>query len=361
MFRYILIVLLLLLPQTAGADCYMPEPPGAQEGTVAATWPAKHVEDGDIGGCLLKFNLAAGGEWLGYTRYDFICKLSASEKITLIPDFACCDTGDHGDYACGVKPRGMFDTMKRTNITLAPALPDARAIPELVKAALGGKLRDANAAIRLKQYLGVPELAEEVKKQITPLENALDDNTITDAYVRAQVAGLLAAAKPETQHKTKWLIEFFKGDIGYGLTDAQKPVLAALTADAASAEQFIPVLAQKLRSTDEDSRLAILSAITAYGAAAKPHADALRDAFTTELPVDGDAMRTAPSPVKPADPVEAARYAAMMEQVQKDEAEKAKLARKLIPLLSEIACQGVEGNVTVGKNYPSSFYCPKTP
>ena len=104
-----------------------------------------------------------------HAKINDLYKLSASEKITLMPDFACCDTGDHADFACGVKPRGLFDTMKRTNITLAPAKPDARAIPELVKAALGGKLRDANAVIRLKEYLGVPALAEEAKKRTTHL------------------------------------------------------------------------------------------------------------------------------------------------------------------------------------------------
>lgn len=358
MFRYILVILLLLLPQTAGADCYMPDPPGAKEGTVAATWPAKHVEDGDIGGCLLKFSLASGGEWLGYTKYDFICQLKPDEKITLMPNFACCDTGDHGDFACGVKPRGLFDTMKRTNITLAPALPDARAIPELVKAALGGKLRDANAAIRLKEYLGVPELTEEVKKQVAPLEKALDDNTVTDAYVRAQVAGLLAAANPESPKKTNWQIEYFKGDIGYALTDAQRALLVSLTADKASAEKFIPVLAQKLRQTDEDGRLAILTAMQAYGPSAKPHASVLRDAFTTELAADWDKPAEAPTS-PPKDEVEALRYAQMMKEIEKQAAEKDARAKTMLPLLAAIACHGETGSIVIGKNYPTTIDCKK--
>jgi hypothetical protein len=360
MFRYILVILLLLLPQPAGADCYMPAPPDAQEGTVAATWPAKHVEDGDIGGCLLKFSLAAGGEWLGYTRYDFICKLSASEKITLMPDFACCDTGDHGDYACGVKPRGLFDTLKRTNITLTPALPDARAIPEMVHALKGGQLQNAVAAIRLKEYLGDTQLAEEVKKNIAPLEDSLEAVIITDPYVRAQVAALLAAAWPESKKRAFWDVTFFQGDIGFALTDAQKAVMARMTADPATADYFIPELAKKLRQTDEEGKAAILAAAAAYGPAAKRHATVLRDALTSELPTDWD-KPAEPLPAPPTDEVEAKRYAAMLDMMKKEETERTARAKILLPLLAKIACHGETGSVKIGKNYPTNIDCAKKP
>lgn len=360
MFRFLLIAFLITLPQTVLADCAMPQHSGAKQGTVAATWPARHVEDGDIGGCLLKFSLAAGGEWLGYSRYDFICKLSTSETITLMPDFACCDTGDHGDFACGVKPRGMFNTLKRTNITLAPALPDARAIPEMVKALAGGKLRDAGAAIRLKAYLSVPELAEEVKKQVAPLEAALDNNTITDAYVRAQVAGLLATANPESPKKTNWQIEYFKGDIGYALTDTQKALLAALITFPDPDPRYIPVLAQKLRQTDEDGRLAILTALKSYGPAAKPYANELRDAFTSELAADWDKPAETPT-TQPKDEVEALRHAQMMKEIEKQAAEKDAREKTMLPLLAAIACHGETGSIVIGKNYPTTIDCAKKP
>lgn len=361
MFRYILIVLLLLLPQPAQADCYMPQHPGAKEGTVAATWPAKHVADGDIGGCLLKFSLAAGGEWLGYTRYDFICRLGTSEKITLMPDFACCDTGDHGDFACGVKPRAADDTFKRTNITLAPATPDARAIPDMVQALLsGGKLRDASAAIRLKEYLGVQELAAEVRKQVAPLEAALDNNAIADSYTRAEVAALLVAAHPESPKKRDWQIDFFSNENGYALTDAQISVVAELTSDASTADRFIPLLAEKLRRTDEPSREFILLALQPYGAAAKPYANALRDAFTSELPTDWDKPAEAPAD-PPKNTVEAARRAQMMQEVEKQSAEKTARAKKLLPYLAKIACHGETGKVTIGKNYPTTIDCAQKP
>lgn len=357
---FLVVALLTMLPHMAFADCAMPQHPGAKKGTVAATWAAKHVTDGDISGCLLKFNMTAGGEWLGYTRYDFICNLDSAEQITLMPDFACCDTGDHGDFACGVKSRSIFNTLPRVNITMAPALPDARAIPEMVKALMGGRLRDAVAAIKLKEYLDNPALAEEVKKQIAPLETALDKNTVADSYMRAQVAALLAAAFTASPKQADWQIEYFKGDIGYSLTDAQKSVLATLKEDSTTAERFIPVLVQKLRQTDEEGRRVILEAIAAYGVEAKSYRDVLRDAFTSELPADRNKPRKMPV-VTPKDAVEAARHAAMLEEMKKQDTEKAARVIALMPWLVKIACEGEAGSVTIGKNYPTTLDCTKKP
>ncbi len=362
MFRFSTLLLLLVVlhfpDRTAAADCVFLNAPKAETGTVVTTWPARHVSDGDIGGCLLNFRTLSGAEHLAYAGYDFICQLKPEETIEMIPSYACCDAGDHGDFACGVKPRSRVERLPQTSMMLAPAQPDARAIPEMVQALLDGKLRNVGAARRLKEYIAGGTLADEVKKHLGPLDEAVEHSSIKDPYVKGAAADLLVFAYPASPKKTGWEIIRFQGDIGYALTEDQKSILVRLTADKTTAPRFIPVLVEKLRVTDDEGRLLLLGAIAAYGADAKVYSNSIRDALGSDIPNDNEQSRSMPS-APPQDPAEAARYEEMLKQIKIADTNLAARTKMLMPLLTAIVCHGETGRITVGKSYPTTIDCGK--
>lgn len=342
----------LFLSQAAAASCAAPASTAPFEISVTQSWTAEQVNDGDIGGCLLQAQTADGQKITAYTSYDFICALKPEEKITVAPSYACCDTGEQGDYVCGIKPRVPLQVVGQTSLTIAPAVHDARAIADLFAHGLAGKLRDASAFTKLQDYLADPNFSEAVKKQLPALEKALDDGSLKDGYVRAQVAALLLAAMPESPKADGWRLLRFTGEIDYALTPVQKSLAQELAAKPDAATTFMPVLIDRLRRANDDDRAFLLSLAANMGAAARPFANDLADALGSDLAELPDAAIDVTS----GDAVEQARRTAEQKALAIKRADIATRRVQLLPLLAKIACDGAQP-VTVGKTYPIQLDC----
>jgi hypothetical protein len=338
----------------AQASCAAPESTAPFDIRVTGSWKAQHVTDGDIRGCLLTAETGDGKKITAYTSYEFICALKAEEKISVAPSYACCDTGLHGDFVCGVTPRVPLAVVNQTPLMLAPAAHDPRAIMDLIAGSLSGKLREAAAIPKLQEYLSDPAYADTVRKQLPQLEAALDDGTLKQNFVRGQVAGLLLAAYPDSPKRDDWRILQFTGGLDYALTPIQKSVAQELLSDSGSAEKFMPVLVDRLRSAGDDDRVFLLS-VAARAPASKKHADAIYD---TLAPLIRDpAPADTPAPAPPKDETDRLRREEEQKQLVKMTAETAMRAQILLPPVKKIACQGETGKLTIGNFYKTDITC----
>ncbi len=342
----------------AEASCAAPESTAPFGISVTAAWKAEHVNDGDIPGCLLTAQTSAGQKITAYTPYEFICALKPDEKITVMPSYACCDTGLQGDFACGVKPRVPLAVVNQTPLTVTPAAHDARAIADLAARSLSGKLREASAISKLQEYLGDPAYSETVRKQLPQLETAMDSNTLQDPYTRGLVAALLLAGYQDSPKRTGWRIMQFQGGIDYALTPVQKNIAQELLEQPDTAERFMPVLVDRVRRAGDDDRAFLLS-VASRTPASKLHINELRDALGSDIDAAIDAGGDTHAP--PRNDADAARRGA--EQKAVGEANRVRSARRdlFLPLLSKIACSGETGPVTVGGVYKSTLDCPTAP
>lgn len=336
----------------AEASCAAPESTAPFEISVTAAWKAKHVSDGDIAGCLLTAQTAAGKKITAYTPYEFICALKPDEKINVAPSYACCDTGEQGDFVCGVKPRVPLSVVSQTPLTIAPATHDARAIGDLVARSLSGKLREASAISKLQEYLSDPAYSETVRRQLPQLEAAMDNDTLKDPYTRGLVAALLLAGEPDSPKRADWRILQFKGGIDYALTPVQKSIAQELLGDPATAEKFMPVLVDRLRNAGDDDR-AFLLAAAGRAPASKNHANAIYDALAP-LVIDPAGPDTRPPPANEADRL---RREEEKKQRAQMTAETALRAQTLLPLVKKIACQGETGKRAIGQVYKTEISC----
>lgn len=334
------------------ASCAAPASTAPFDITVTAAWKAEHVNDGDIPGCLLTAQTGAGQKITAYTPYEFICALKPHEKISVQPSYACCDTGEQGDFVCGVKPRVPLSVVSQTPLTIAPAAHDARAIADLMARSLSGKLREASAISKLQEYLGDPAYSETVRKQLPQLEAAMDNDTLKDPYTRGLVAALLLAGEPDSPKRADWRILQFKGGIDYALTPVQKSIAQEMLGDPATAERFMPVLVDRLRNAGDDDR-AFLLATAGRAPASKTHANAIYDALAP-LVTDPAVPDTRPPP---ADETDRLRREEEKKQLAQMTAETALRAQILLPLIKKIACQGETGKITIGQFYKTEIIC----
>lgn len=321
----------------AHADCAMTEEPAAKTVHVSQTWKAMHVSEGFLNGCLLKTTDEAGQQMTAYTFYDFICALPAAETIELMPSYACCDAGESGDFVCGVKTQNPLSYVAQTDITLAPAKPDRRAIPELAGYALSGKLRNTGAIAKLEEYLSVEEFSEDVRSYLPSLWDAVKKDAVTDPYIKSELAGLLLKSDPLSPDKLDWQLLILKGDLSYELTQEQKDIISQVTALKDTAPRVMPVLVEKLRRTDDPNIAFILQAMGNYGGAVAAYLDEIQNAVNIDIP------DTTPASPAPTDPVERARYDAMLKAMEEKAAEQKARALLFAPLLEKLSCAAGQG------------------
>lgn len=104
-------------------------------------------------GCIVQTD----GKIIGYTPYNYLCNLSADEKIKvrLVP--SCCDTGPNsGDLACTVRTTNIlgFESAHGNGQSVVPVDKDARAIDDLVETLKGEYIFSYySAAKKYKEYL----------------------------------------------------------------------------------------------------------------------------------------------------------------------------------------------------------------
>lgn len=316
----------------AHANCAMQEEPAATTVHIAETWKAMHVSEGFLSGCLLKTTDDKGQQMTVYTFYDFICALPKEETIEVMPSYACCDAGESGDFVCGVKTQNPLSYVAQTSITVAPAKPDRRAIPELAGYALSGKLRNTGAIRKLEEYLAVEELSEEVRSYLPGIAESLKKDAVKDPYIKAELAGLLLKADPLSPDKLDWQLLILAGDLSYELTQEQKDIILEVTLLKDSGPRVLPMLVKKLRRTDDQSIAFILQAMDGYGAAVEPYLDEIKNVIGIDIP---DMTPTSPAPT---DPVEKARYDAMLQEMEKKATEQKTRALLFTPLLKKLSC-----------------------
>lgn len=293
------ILALTLASGAAHASCaFMPDPngkmPWENDKTVKVVdrWAVRHVNDGTVSGCLAEFQLSDGkGSFTAYTAYDFICALPADEKISVRQNFACCDTGDQGDYVCGIKTINPIAMKGQTSIAVVPAKPDRRAIPDMMTrlervAWIGAR----NITDRLADYAAVPELRAEIVPLI-PRLRALMASAERDEK-KAAIAQLLLrlddknGADPggNLDLALKILQGAHFGDFGAD----EKQALALLQKHPESGEKAVPILVDLLRRTHQQAdRGMLLQVLSSYGQALQPHLTALHYILRDDLFEEG--------------------------------------------------------------------------
>lgn len=354
------VLALLLAPADTWASCaFMPEPNGKMPWendktvTVADHWLVRHVREGGVTGCLAEFKSADGKDnFTAYTAYDFICALPAEEKITVRQNFACCDTGDDGDFVCGIKAVNPLAMKGRTSISVVPAKPDRRAIPDLMTRLeqiewIGAR----NITDRLAEYAAVPELKADILALIPRLRTMMDSAAHSEK--KAAIAQLLlrlgesnAAPADNLDLSLKILQGIHFGEWG----DDEKQALALVQKHPEAGEKVVPVLVELLRRAHykAETRDMLLRALPSYGKALQPHLTALHyilrdDLFEEESVVAAMAENDKFDWFKAnhrdrSDTNEIKRYQAMRESQRKELEEKAQRSQSVMPLWQAAVC-----------------------
>lgn len=175
----------------AVANCIFPEDPQKESGSVVKTWKARHGYHGAIDGCIVKLKLQDQSEILAFSPFSYVCEFAGGERFEFKRRTACCDSGDFGAFVCGVKPVDATGLgVSRLNASLQPLRPDARALPEVMKALTQPKSPLASEALALlKAYHATPELKLKVEAEI-PRLRLIFKSKVTP-YERAGMARLM--------------------------------------------------------------------------------------------------------------------------------------------------------------------------
>lgn len=361
--KIIATTLLALIMGSAGqayASCaFMPDPNGKMPWendkivTVSDHWAVRHVNDGIVSGCLAEFQLSGGkGSFTAYTAYDFICGLPADEKITVRQNFACCDTGEQGDYVCGIKTINPLAMKGQTSIAVVPAQPDRRAIPDMMQRLektewIGAK----NIAERLGDYAAVPELKAEVAA-LVPRLRALMASAGRDEK-KAAIAQLLLrldAGAADQAGNLDLALKILAG-VNFGHFGAdESQALAIVQQHPEAGEKIVPVLIDLFRRTryQAESGTLLLQALPAFGTALQPHLVALHSILNDDLFEEAsveaaiadydkfDYFKANNRDRNNADEVK--RYQAMRESQRKDLEAKAQRSQTTMPLWQATVC-----------------------
>ena len=355
--RYALLVALAaLLPLQAAASCaFIRDGKTTPSIQVLDHWSARHVNDGKVNGCLLKVReIDDGKEYVAYTAYDFMCALGAGETLAVQRAYACCDTGEQGDYVCGIKPINPLAMLGQTNVGLMPAKPDRRAIPNLMD-----RLADAewvgvrNITERLAEYAVEPTLQEDIRALRPRLRDIMDG--AKNPQKKAAIAALLLqlSQNDEKQPDDLALVLTLLGGAGQWqeLTTGEIAALDVAKRHPEAAEQIVPVLVELLRRGQhrEPTKTLLLDTMPVFGAALQPHllqiyallGDDLFSRGTVDAAIAEDALKFDWFKANNRDrnnPDEQRRYAA--EQMRQREDLEARFQRslKIMPLWEKLVC-----------------------
>ncbi len=169
------LVLMATLPAQAGPDGARAVAAQPVAYNVVETAVATHSQYSEPpSGCFAKIQAAcpenavcemSTAHWV-YVEYDFICQLKPTESISLytyagVQHISPCDTGEHGDYTCGL--HGIDAQGKQIDRPPGASLAgmDMRAIPDLIEIATKANgYRSSHAAARLGEYAASPDMPD---------------------------------------------------------------------------------------------------------------------------------------------------------------------------------------------------------
>lgn len=351
-WRYILLAVLWPLP-VAASCAFINDGKTTPTIQVLEHWSARHVNDGVVSGCLLKVRETDDGkEYLAYTSYDFICALDAKESLAVQRAYACCDTGEQGDYVCGIKPVNPLAMLRQTNVGLIPAKPDRRAIPNLMDRLAAVEWAGVrNIAERLAEYAAEPAL----KDAMPALQPRLQEIMAAAKHPekKAAIAALLLEMGGKAAPDDLALKLALLGGAGQWreLTAEETAALAAMKHHPEAATQIVPVLVELLRRGQhrETTKQQLLETLPAFGAALQPHLVQIRslledDLFsrgTVDAAIAEDAAKFDWYKANNRDrnnPEEQRRYAAEQQRQRQDYAARAMRSRKITPLWERVVC-----------------------
>jgi hypothetical protein len=249
------------------------------------------VRDGALEGCLLKLTTAdsAGKPIQAYTPYDFICDLPQDEQLTVSFGQSCCDTGDDGDFTCGVKPKNPLAlSYGQVSLSVAPSVPDRRAIPNLLAMLEKSTWGSDQLVDRILQYhKAFPEEIHALRPEFERIRRAATAKADKNAANMRQVGAIarlmheLYADTINAEESLEVDVDIFTNSI-YSLTDAQR---AALTRIAAAknltAAQFAR-LVERLRNTDDENQGVVLEALGYFPQYLPPYLDQIRNHLPDE-------------------------------------------------------------------------------
>lgn len=389
---FLLGLALALIPAVAKASCaFMPEPNGKMPWendkivTVADHWLVRHVREGSVNGCLAEFKSADGkSDFTAYTAYDFICALPADEKITIRQNFACCDTGDDGDYVCGIKTINPLAMKGQTSIAVVPAKPDRRALPDLMTRLekvewIGAK----NITERLAEYASVPELKAEVMALIPRLRELMASAERNEK--KAAIAQLLMRLDDKNEappgDNLDLALKILQG-INFGAFGAdEQQALDIAQKHPEAGEKVVPVLVELVRRSHykAETRTLLLHALPPFGKALQPHLTALHYILRDDL-FEGPSVAVAmvendkfdwfkANKRDRADANEVKRYQAMRDGQRKELEEKAQRSRTTMPLWQATVCaafplpDGIQSRRVTWDDYEriAPITCPPKP
>lgn len=266
----------MAFPFAAKADCAAIAPTGPQDYKVVKIWDIHHVADKHPTGCLALLSKNDAAETFVYSPYDFVCKTPSTQNIKLNLLSGCCDAGRDGDYACGVMADNAAKN-EQTSLTATPAIPDARAIPELVeKLTAMVKNREmlgiGSVSENLALYAKNPEFMDQVQKNAPRLEKAF--NAASDPWARKAIGRVFIALSGSGQPDIKYVASMM--DTIYALDPEQIVILRDLQKTPRHPEKMLPVLMETLENVYEDQDiLVVMQAIGAYGRDSTPYLQAI--------------------------------------------------------------------------------------
>ncbi len=344
-----------LWPVSATASCaFISDGKTTPSVQVLDHWSARHVNDGVVSGCLLKVRETDDGkEYLAYTTYDFICALPAEETLAVTRNYACCDTGEQGDYVCGIKPVNPLAMLRQTSVSLVPAKPDKRALPNLMdRLAAAEWIGVRNITERLAEYAADPALQAEVQALRPRLQDIMA--AAKHPEKKAAIAGLLMQLGGETKAGDDLSLTLALLSGAGSWRDLNAEEIAALhlvKQHPEAADKIVPVLVELLRrgQHQESTKTLLLETLPAFGAALQPHLVQLYDLLdddlfgreSVEAAMAEDAARFDWFKANNRDrnnPDEQKRYAAEQQRQRQDLTDRFDRSKKIMPLWEKLVC-----------------------
>lgn len=290
--RRFLLLAILCIPFDARANCMMVEMQDT-EIRVLESVAARHVRRGALTGCLLKLTTGDPGKTpiQAYTPYDFICELSKDEQLKVSFGQSCCDTGDEGDFTCGVKPiNPLALSYSQVFLSIAPSAPDRRAVPNLLTMLERVTWGSDQLVDRILQYhKAFPEEINALRPEFERIRNVttkaakVNQNT-PNMYNVGAIARLMRELYGDTINSEELLeldVAIFTNSF-YSITDAQRAALMRITtAKNLTAEQFAR-LVERLRNTDDKNQGIVLEALGHFPQYLPPYLDQIRNHLPDE-------------------------------------------------------------------------------
>lgn len=267
MLALVKLIVLSLIP-SAEANCIIAEPQPSEKIQVLETWKARHVQEGLLDGCILKTQSQDKSKSYAYTSYGFICDLKQNESIEVHRQSACCDSGDVGDFVCGVKPVNSLTGVPQISTSLLPAVPDKRAIPNLMQSFQKSGFRAENIATRLIEYSKFPELKIEILKHLPRLKELFRDSNSPE--LKAAIAKLLLQVESPPGDEVDLNLAVLNSPF-FSLDFRTQNALGVLTRHPESAEKAVPTLINILRrSYKSKDREVVMSALVSFKTIVQP-------------------------------------------------------------------------------------------